>query len=119
VSSNILGAETHNCLQCHGPDPGSGAFFTPGSGIREGKKIQIQDPELTVFGVKTLQFFIADPDQGSVVFLIQDPGGKIGIAGYTSRISNSGCLTQVQEKELKEVLGKVKDYYLGSLIHSV
>ncbi len=24
----------------------------------------------------------------------------------------------VQEKELKEVLGKVKDYYLGSLIHS-
>jgi hypothetical protein len=25
-------------------DPGYGAFFTPGSGIRDGKKIQIQDP---------------------------------------------------------------------------
>jgi hypothetical protein len=26
-------------------DPGSGAFLTPGSGIQDGQKIKIQDPD--------------------------------------------------------------------------
>jgi hypothetical protein len=61
------------------PDPGSGAFLAPGSGIRIGKPgwkksgsgIQnvipdhISDRLETNFGLKILKFFYADPDPGS------------------------------------------------------
>jgi|LakMenEpi03Aug12_release.lakeMendotaPanAssembly.Ray.scaffolds.fasta_scaffold4650550_1 hypothetical protein len=48
------------------PGPGSGAFFTPGSGIRELRN--------TFFGVKILKFFDADLGSGVKKILIQDPG---------------------------------------------
>jgi hypothetical protein len=47
------------------PDSGSGAFFTPRSGM--GKKIQI-------FWVKNTKFFYADQDPGSEILLALDPG---------------------------------------------
>jgi hypothetical protein len=62
-------------------DPGSGAFFTPGFGIRyEEKKIRIRDKQprfrelRTVLRQRILEFFDADP--GSAIFLTLDPGWK-------------------------------------------
>jgi hypothetical protein len=51
------------------PDPESGAFLTPESGIRggggeSGPKIRNEH----FLGVTTLKIFVADLDQGSVVF---------------------------------------------------
>ncbi len=54
-------------------DPGSGTFLTPGSGIQDGEKIRIRDEYHgildhfsesleTVFGLKIVKFFDADPD---------------------------------------------------------
>ncbi len=73
MSSNILSAEHIVVSSVADPDPVSGAFLTSGSGIREGKKIWIRDPDEHFLG-KTLKFFVAYPDQWFVVFLIQDPG---------------------------------------------
>jgi hypothetical protein len=63
-------------------DPGSGAFLTTGSGIRirdpGWKKIRIWDEHHfsgsldTVFGLKILKFFDANPDPESGIFLIRD-----------------------------------------------
>ncbi len=65
-------------------DTGSGAFWTAGSG--KGKKsgsgfgMNIQDHFSenleTVFRLKILKFFDADPDPGSGTFLTLDPGWK-------------------------------------------
>ncbi len=74
------------------PDPGSGAFLTPGSGIQDPGWVNHQDSEPgsgirmnisdhisesleTIFWVKILKFFDvdADPDQGSGIFLNLDP----------------------------------------------
>jgi hypothetical protein len=62
------------------PDPGSGAFLAPGSGMgkksRSGSGMNIPDhiPEslITNFRVKILKFFDADPVSG--IFVTQDPG---------------------------------------------
>ncbi len=68
------------------PDPGSGAFLTPGSGM--GKKIRsgsrfgmnntdnISESLETIFWVKILKFFDADPGSGMEKF---DPGSGINI----------------------------------------
>jgi hypothetical protein len=63
------------------PDPGFGAFLTPGSGIR----IQDSDPGLTtriifprayktIFWVKVLKFFDAYPGSGMEKIRIRDLG---------------------------------------------
>jgi hypothetical protein len=67
-------------------DPGSCSFFTPGSGIGDGHKsksgsgVNIPDhiSEIleTIFQVKILKFFAANPDPGSGIFLTLDPGWK-------------------------------------------
>jgi hypothetical protein len=58
------------------PDPGSGNFLTPGSGM--GKKSTIPDHISecleTVFWVKILEFLDADVDPRSGIFLSLDPG---------------------------------------------
>jgi hypothetical protein len=72
------------------PDPGSGAFLTPGSGIRDGQKvsIRIRDEQsgsyflelrnhfFVFFGVKILKFLDADPGSGMETVRIRDPGWK-------------------------------------------
>jgi hypothetical protein len=72
-------------------DPGSGAFLTPVSGIRDqgsgmGKKSRtgsgmnipdhISESLETLFLVKIIKFFYGDPDLGSRIFLTLDPGWK-------------------------------------------
>ncbi len=67
-------------------DPGSGAFLTPGSGIRDGKKvsIRIRDEQpgsyflelrnhfFGFLGVKILKFFDADPGSGMETVQIRE-----------------------------------------------
>jgi hypothetical protein len=80
------------------PDPRSGAFLTPGSVIRDGQQNQDPNPGSvmnipdhisvsleTIFGLKILQFFDADadPDPGSGIFLILDPGWKHSDPGWS------------------------------------
>jgi hypothetical protein len=68
------------------PNSGCGVFFTPGSGIRDGKNPE-PGPEMkipdrifenlvSVFWVKIFKFFDADPDPGSCQPWIWDPGWK-------------------------------------------
>jgi hypothetical protein len=54
------------------PDPGSGAFLTPGSGSGMNILDHISESILTNFWVKILKFFDADPDPG--IFWTLDPG---------------------------------------------
>ncbi len=62
------------------PDPGSGAFLTPGSGMgkksRSGSGMnipdQISESLETIFWLKILKFFDADPG----IFITSDPGRK-------------------------------------------
>ncbi len=64
------------------PDPGSGAFLTPGSGMgkksRSGSGMNIPDHISESleqnFGLKIRKFFDADPRSG--IFLALDPGWK-------------------------------------------
>ncbi len=81
------------------PDPGSGAFLTPGSGMGRksayGSGIRDKQPgsyflELRnhLFGVKILKFFDADPESGIETFRIRD--GKKSDPGCLSRIRNTG-----------------------------
>jgi hypothetical protein len=69
-------------------DPGSGAFFTPGSGM--GKKSRsgsgIPRALKQFFGFKKLKFFYADLDPGSGIFLTLDRDGKIRILDLGSGI---------------------------------
>jgi hypothetical protein len=59
------------------PDPGSGAFFTPGSGIRDEQPgsyfLQLRNHFLGVKIYKILKFFNADPGSGMETVRIQDP----------------------------------------------
>jgi hypothetical protein len=71
-------------------DPGSGAFLTPGSGIRDPGWVESQHPDpgsgikflelrnhfFVIFGVKILKFFDADPGSGMETVRIRDPGWK-------------------------------------------
>jgi hypothetical protein len=67
------------------PDPGSGAFLTPVSGIWDvkisGSGMNIPDNFSeslgTVLGSKILKFFDADPDPGSGIFLTLDLGSEM------------------------------------------
>jgi hypothetical protein len=86
------------------PDPGSGAFFTPGSGMgkksRSGIRIRIfPSAWRKKFWVTILKFFDADPDLGSIIFLTGDPGWK----KFGSGISN----TVKQAMRLPEGGGRV------------
>ncbi len=71
------------------PDPGSGAFLTPGSGIgkisRSVSGKNITDPISvsleTIFWVKILKFFDADPGSGNIF----DPGSGIWDRGFGIR----------------------------------
>ena len=72
------------------PDPGSGAFLTPGSGIRDGYKSGfgsgMNNPNHssasleTIFWVKIHKFFDADPGSGMEEIQIRD--GKNSEAGW-------------------------------------
>ncbi len=64
------------------PDPGSAAFLTPGSGIDKkfgsGSRIYNPDHHIseslgTIFWVKILKFFDADPGYGMEKIRIRDP----------------------------------------------
>jgi hypothetical protein len=78
-----------------GRDPGFDAFLTPGSGMgkksRSGSGSRMSIPDHisesleTVFWVKKYLNFYTDPDPGSGIFLILDPG-------LTSRIRNTGFI---------------------------
>jgi hypothetical protein len=61
------------------PDPGSGAFLTPGSGIRDEQPgsyfLELRNH---FYGVKILKFFYADPESGIETVRIRD-GKKINI----------------------------------------
>ncbi len=73
-------------------DPGSGAFLTPGSGIRDGRKsasgsgirdeepgsyfLELRNHFFAFFGVKILEFFDEDPGSGMKAVRIRDPGWK-------------------------------------------
>jgi hypothetical protein len=66
------------------PDPGSGAFLTPGSRIRDGQNIRIRsgmnNPDHisgsleTIFFVKILKFFDVDQGYGMGKIRIRNPG---------------------------------------------
>ncbi len=56
-------------------DPGTGAFSTPGSGIRDPGWVKSQDPDPG--WVKILIFFYADPGPGMETIQIRDPGSGI------------------------------------------
>jgi hypothetical protein len=56
------------------PDPGSGAFLTPGSGIRDEQPGSYFRKLRTIFCVKILKFFDADPGPGMEKIRIWDPG---------------------------------------------
>jgi hypothetical protein len=66
------------------PDPGSGVFLTPGSGMgkksRSGSGMNILDHISesleTIFWVNIHKFFDADADLDPGIFLTQDPGWK-------------------------------------------
>jgi hypothetical protein len=68
------------------PDPGSGAFLTPGSWIRIEKKSRsgliipdhfYESLEIVFIVKKYLNSFVdADPDPGSGILLTMDPGWK-------------------------------------------
>ncbi len=89
---------------CPGPnvaDPGSGAFLTPRSGMGKKIWIRIRDDILdhisdgfeTIFGIKILKFFDADPDPGSGIFLTLDPGS--GMEKFQIRNKHPGSATLV------------------------
>ncbi len=70
------------------PDPGSGAFLTPKSGIWHPGYVKNPDPGLTsriifqrawkqIFGLKILKFCHVDPDLGSGIFFTLNPWSGI------------------------------------------
>ncbi len=62
------------------PDPGSGAFFSPGSRIRDEQPgsyfLQLRNHFFGVKIYKILKFFDADPGSGMETVRIRDPGWK-------------------------------------------
>ncbi len=58
------------------PDPGSGAFWTPGSGIRDEQPgsyfLELRNHFLGFFWVKIFKFFDADPGWRQFGFGIRD-----------------------------------------------
>jgi hypothetical protein len=65
------------------PDPASGAFLAPGSGIRyEHLGSYFREPLETIFWIKILKFFNADEDPD--IFLILDQGSGMNIPDHIS-----------------------------------
>ncbi len=68
------------------PDPESGAFLTPGSGIQDPGWVKNRNPDpgwtlgsyfrelKNIFQLKILKFFDADPGSGMEKIRIRDPG---------------------------------------------
>jgi hypothetical protein len=58
-------------------DPGSGAFLTPGSGIRDEQPglyfLELRNHFFGFFGVKILKIFDEDPGSGMEKSRIRDP----------------------------------------------
>jgi len=84
---------------------GSGAFWIPGSGIRDGKKSVFVDPGsgisiphhiskslVTIFGLKILKIFVEYSDLGSSAYLTLDPG--LGMEELVNRIRDLGCFSR-------------------------
>jgi hypothetical protein len=90
----------NECTSVADPDPGLGAFLTPGSGIRDGRKsasgsgirdeqsgsyfLELRNHFFAFLGVKILKFFDEDPGSGMETVRIQDgkksnPGSGINI----------------------------------------
>ncbi len=83
-------------------DPGLGAFLTPGSGIRDGRKsasasgirdeqpgsyfLELRNHFFAFFGVKILKFFDEDPGSGMETVRIRNPGSGM----EKSRIRDPG-----------------------------
>jgi hypothetical protein len=72
-----------NCTILADPDPGSGAFLAPGSGMNNPNHISAESIE-TIFWVKRLKFFDAEPGLKKFAIRIRDgknsnPGPGINI----------------------------------------
>jgi hypothetical protein len=80
------------------PDPGSDAFLTPGSGMRTESGMNnpdhISESLVTIFWVKILKFFDADPESEMKKIRSGIRDGKIRI-----RDKHSGYATQVKMSE--------------------
>jgi hypothetical protein len=89
------------------PDPGSGAFLTPGSGMgrKSASGLGIRDEQpgsyflelinhfFGFFGVKILKFFDADPGSGMKTVRIRDPGWKKVESGIRDKHPGSATLS--------------------------
>ncbi len=89
-------------------DLGLGAFLTPGSGIRDGRKsasgsgirdeqpgsyfLELRNHFFAFLGVKILKFFDEDPGSGMVTVRIRDPGWKKVGSGIRDKHPGSATL---------------------------
>ncbi len=90
-----------------------GAFLTPGSGIRDGRKsasgsgirdeqpgsyfFELRNHFLVFFRVKILKFFDEDPGSGMETVRIRDPGWKKVGSGIQDKHPGSATLTEVHD----------------------
>jgi hypothetical protein len=89
-------------------DPGLGAFLTPGSGIRDGRKsasgsgirdeqpgsyfLELRNHFFAFLVVKILKFFDEDPGSGMETVRIRDPGWKKVGSGIRDKHPGSATL---------------------------
>jgi len=71
-------------------DPGSGAFLTPGSWIRDTEWVKIQDPDSGSGTGMNIADHISDSLETSGIFLTLHPGWNNSDPGLTSRIRSTG-----------------------------
>jgi hypothetical protein len=87
-----------------------GAFLTPGSGIRDGRKsvsgsgirdeqpgsyfLELRNHFFAFWGVKILKFFDEDPGSGMETVRIRDPGWKKVGSGIRDKHPGSGTLRE-------------------------
>jgi hypothetical protein len=95
-------------------DPGLGAFLTPGSGIRDGRKsasgsgirdeqpgsyfLELRNHFFDLFGVNTLKFFDEDPGSGIETVRIRDK--HPGSATLDGRIRTNTVITDPDPRVL-------------------
>ncbi len=92
-------------------DPGLGAFLTPGSGIRDGRKsasgsgIRDEQPGSYFLSLETifmlflgLKYFDEDPGSGMETVRIRDPGWKKVGSGIRDKHPGSATLVRVSTK---------------------
>ncbi len=81
-------------------DPGCKKNPDPDPGSEIGIPDHITESLKTIFGLKILKFFNADPDPGSGIFLTLDPGSGIFLTLYPgSRIRNTGSKLRIVVKK--------------------